>query len=729
MNRITPEALYALLPAHTRIRDAELGGPLEAFVALLAREGAVMEENIEQLLDNAFIETCTPWAVPYVAGTIGYRALHPIEGKIAGTRAEAANTIPYRRRKGTPAVLEQLATDVTGWPAKVVEYFLLVATCQHLNHIRLSPQEIADQISARPDHHATPDLRDPARLERLGSAFDPVARSIDVRSIERSAGRKSLGGRHHLPNIGVHLYRLLPLSVSRVVLRPAEEGDERRFLFDPLGAPRQLFQFPVPQDAITTLARPEHMPMPISRRALDADPGLWYGQDRGIRIWRGETPVPLSDIVACDLSDDGAGWNHAPHPPGAEPLIRIDPELGRISFPEDQTEPVTGTWHRGFPGRIGGGEYDRSREVLLRPGDAPESVSGDATDLEQALSGVSATGGIVEIDSNAVFELPDDFAIEAGQGAEVILRASDGRRPILRGSQLTLRGGQGARIELNGLVLDGGPLVIEPDGDEASLTEVRLRHLTLIPGQGYTAAGAPVASGAPSVDVSTVGMDLQLAACVAGPLLLSDTTTAEISDSLIDAAAADAIDSLSGIAIAGADGSPAGSLSMVGVTVIGRIAVRVMPLVSNSILRAAAPEGEFPVQVLQRQEGCVRFSFVPQGSIVPRRYRCQPSLAIDAAIEAEEESTGGSLSAIRRAEISDRIAAWLVPSFTAVTSVRPAYGQLRRAAPIEIREGAEDGGEMGVWHHLHAPQRETNLRIRLAEYLRFGLEAGQFFET
>ena len=36
---------------------------------------------------------------------------------------------------------------------------------------------------------------------------------------------------------------------------------------------------------------------------------------------------------------------------------------------------------------------------------------------------------------------------------------------------------------------------------------------------------------------------------------------------------------------------------------------------------------------------------------------------------------------------------------------------------------------MGVTHELYQPQRETNLRLRLDEYLRFGLEAGFFYAT
>ena len=51
-------------------------------------------------------------------------------------RAQVANTLAYRRRKGTAAVLEQLARDVTGWNASVVEFFQLLATTQYMNHLR-----------------------------------------------------------------------------------------------------------------------------------------------------------------------------------------------------------------------------------------------------------------------------------------------------------------------------------------------------------------------------------------------------------------------------------------------------------------------------------------------------------------------------------------------------------------------------------------------------------------
>ena len=58
-----------------------------------------------------------------------------------------------------------------------------------------------------------------------------------------------------------------------------------------------------------------------------------------------------------------------------------------------------------------------------------------------------------------------------------------------------------------------------------------------------------------------------------------------------------------------------------------------------------------------------------------------------------------------------------------------AAGSGTAATPPAIRQGADDDGEMGVLHVLAQPQREANLRIRLAEYLRFGLQAGLFYAT
>src|ERR1700755_2912799 len=114
------ERLYNLLPAIYRLRDAAEGGPLQQLLAVIADQVAVIEEDLDQLYDNQFIETCAEWVVPYIGDLIGTRGLITWKNSPVTQRAQVANTLAYRRRKGTVAVLEQLARDVTGWDANVV---------------------------------------------------------------------------------------------------------------------------------------------------------------------------------------------------------------------------------------------------------------------------------------------------------------------------------------------------------------------------------------------------------------------------------------------------------------------------------------------------------------------------------------------------------------------------------------------------------------------------------
>jgi hypothetical protein len=302
-------------------------------------------------------------------------------------------------------------------------------------------------------------------------------------------------------------------------------------------------------------------------------------------------------------------------------------------------------------------------------------------------------------------------------------------RPLLRlAGDFDIAGGADSRLAIDGLVIAGGAVRILPSGAD-SPGAVTLRHTTLVPGRALDLAGGPASPGAPSLIVEATGVEVALERCITGPVRVEDTTNLTIRDGIVDAAALEAVDSPEGLAISGLSEEPAGSVTVVASTIVGRILVRGLPLVSNAILFARAPGGEPPVRSLRRQEGCLRFSFVPHGSVTPRRHRCQPQLAIEKAVAAREAELGMPLTPAQKHQVAGRIVRWLAPSFSALRYGAPAYAQLRHAAPVEIRTGASDESEMGVWHQLFQPQRERNLAIRLEEYLRFGLEAGVFFET
>ncbi len=136
MRERSKDRLYTLLPGHHRARDAEERRPLQALMRLLAEELEIVEADVDALYDNCFIETCEPWAIPYIGDLVGARPLRPFGEDGGGLRAHVANTLAYRQSKGAAAALEQMARDVTGWPAVAVEFFQSLVWSQNLNHVR-----------------------------------------------------------------------------------------------------------------------------------------------------------------------------------------------------------------------------------------------------------------------------------------------------------------------------------------------------------------------------------------------------------------------------------------------------------------------------------------------------------------------------------------------------------------------------------------------------------------
>src|SRR5262245_10280389 len=67
------DRLYELLPVIHRIRDVAQGEPLRALLRVIAEQVNLIEDDIERLYDNWFIETCEDWVTPYIGDLIGYR--------------------------------------------------------------------------------------------------------------------------------------------------------------------------------------------------------------------------------------------------------------------------------------------------------------------------------------------------------------------------------------------------------------------------------------------------------------------------------------------------------------------------------------------------------------------------------------------------------------------------------------------------------------------------------
>ena len=744
-----PESLYKLLPAVYRVRDAEHGEPLKALLSVIADQVGVLEEDLDQLYDDQFVETCAGWAIPYLGDAIGYRALHGKIPRIRTPRAEVADTIALRRHKGTAAMLEVLAREVTGWDARVVEFFQLLATTQYMNHLRPG--------------NTRPELREWEPLERLGTAFEAVPHSADVRRI--ASGR----GRFNIPNVGIFLWRLGAYSHTRA---RGFAVDDRRFLFSPLGNSAPLFTRPIPLGAIDEFTRRAdrlNVAMPISRRIADRYLADYYGTEKSFFVWANGVALDMSQVRICnlgDLKDAGGqptgGWAHVPGPGGK---VAIDPVLGRIAFPAP-ADAVEVLYHHGFSNDLGGGEYDRQEAVArwYQPQETPVNwqmgVTQDpdtlatapdpsvlATSLQDALvawnifvaQNTSGFGLICVMDSRTY---PGGLAIEVPEGFTLAIAAADwpvnevlgqrqmgvlspsGRFPLISGA-LQVTGTAPAASENTGtLILDGLVLSGAITVKDGHLGRLLLSHCTLVPWTDVGLDRLPLPTSAARLLNLDGQCRLEADHCILGGTRCPRETRVSLSHCILDATRD------THVAFAAPDGvGEGGSLTVVNSTVVGKVRTRAMELASNSIFlaRLASPDPDWkaPVRAERRQQGCVRFSRVPEGSRLPRRYRCQPDLAAEARAEALGLLSVDDLPAAERAMLALRLA----PMFGSLRFGDPHYAQLSRRCAVQIREGAEDQAEMGAFHDLYQPQRERNLRARLDEYLRFGLEAGIFYET
>lgn len=175
--------LYDLLPSYIRFRDAYEGKPLLAVMEALELPYRAVERDLVSLYDGWFIETCDLWRVPYIGALLGVRGLGETGGVLPSQRNLVANTLAYRRAKGTAAALERAATDVTGWPCHLIPYRETTAGAPPL--VGGDGREPGD---------GTVDLRREAQIDDLDTPWNTASHSADVKPVA-SGGTASLGPR------------------------------------------------------------------------------------------------------------------------------------------------------------------------------------------------------------------------------------------------------------------------------------------------------------------------------------------------------------------------------------------------------------------------------------------------------------------------------------------------------------------------------------------------------
>lgn len=685
----TAEDLFALLPRHLRTRDS---GLLRALLEAIAQEASVLDEDVRGLYEDWFVETADDWALPYLADLLGIDDLPPGRGR----RAVIANTLDYRRGKGTVAVAEQVARDVVGSPAKAVEHLPLLAATAHVNHIRL------DRPATAPVRHV--DERSSARV--ANGALDPLRHTGEVRRAPSGRGRYGIG------SVWVYSFGASVHPVADVDATPGADA----WWAHPLGVSTPLFAVPAVEDGIEHLAEEADLPLPLRPRRLLAmlravRDGLAGHRSLPITvvlvIAGTEEPLTAERLHVCaleDLPEDPTGWHAFVDPVAGHVRLYLD---GAPVSPADPAAPDAVLLSHCLGGRpdVGAGTYDRTHTHELALAEDPyvprlpgiraqhHVVLNDGGSLAQALvdaatgwaGGAGRTptaGGTTVVSVADSGRWPTPLSVEVPAETRLVLVAAgwqarhladgsmappvpgvystDGQRPVLR-EDLSVTGRDGASLLLDGIVVIGD-LVVTADG----MTALTLSQCT-VTGTVRVLAGGEGGSGA-----GATGLTVRLLRSMVGRVDLADTAPAlEIVDSVVSPEVGAAEVSGPTVTAAGAH------LDADGSTIRGDVFART--LAGTDVLFDGA------VAVLHRQVGCLRHSYAGPGSQTPRRF----------------------------APVEDR------PSYGSVAPGDPDFLVLTSPA---VETASESGNEVGVDAHLRRPELLEAARRLVAAHLPVGVD-------
>ena len=709
------DKLWNLLPAIYRAEDSEnsdTAGPLRELVNRLGLQVAILRRSNDRLWEDQSIETCDDWAIAYIGDLLATNLVASLDAR--GQRRDVAKTIYYRRRKGTVAILEEIANDITGWDARVVEFFRRLSRTRHnLDPAIGLPSETADPAGNLTLQQAqglvgtltkTPmgglaDLRQVYGATKAHSAFDEFFYTADLRR-----GKGQIGW-HNIPRLGVFLCRLISFSVGVPIdfpltktvsnqgigVTPVQYKDcPEHYTFDPTGREIPLFAHASRPFGDRWISPAEwQLPTAISKPLLAQELQNLYAKQSAVAIdfkSLGIFDLQGNLISVEQITTDPRNWAIRK----ADFAFLIEPEKGKVIKGKKASSvenDLLMTYHYGFASPIGAGAFDR--RILRQPSTpkpAPQQdVIGGGNTLVIALTTLAPTGTLTIFDSLTYTEVNNLVNIQ-----KVTLRAENNTRSLVRlpapnpnVKEWIFKGDAGSELILEGLFISGGDLVLQGD-----FKQVTLRCCTLDSGE----FGAKAVDGRDLIPcriwVEGKIHQLTIDRCIMGAIRTRKDAdgfdgaiaTLTVTDSILQSLNTEQVITLT-----------SGKVDLTRCTVLGSASIHQLEA-SECILDGV-------ITVENYQQGCVRFSAWTTGSVLPRPY------------ESVEIAPMAALFNSRRFG-------------------QPSYGQLQLGADAAIvsgqtgatiTAGSQNGSEMGAFAREKYPVRERSLRIKYEEYMPLGL--------
>ncbi|MEV0113022.1 hypothetical protein AB0H77_07170 [Streptomyces sp. NPDC050844] len=673
------DQIARLLPS--ALRDAaEPGGPrlLDALLAAVDRQRMLLTDDIRRAYDDLFIDSCADWAVPYIGALLG---LGP-----DAERLEVAHAVALRRRKGTPAALEDFAFAVTGLIARVGEGWQTTLWAQRLGH-------------PPPPRTASLDLRDRASLRRLGTPFERSRRGV------RPAGPWT-------PRAVTAV--VWPWSVRQLVDTEAAPFDQStlkgRFALHPLGIAAPLYLRPREARVASEGADPVNRtgdeadaPTRATYRVLEAlaGPGdITYGESLTLSADHPLATQPGAEppLIALSTKEGPVSWERLRFgsvpatgvvtAPPAETQVLVDAQRGFVQLGSGLNGPVRATWYRAVPGRVGA-----------------LAALADAAPAARVVVEVSTAGG-----PGIATNLTDAFQLAEARSAglapeESVAGAPDVEIRLLAGDRLAAPPAQSFTPRLPHWRIVAPPLVtpvvvgdlgIDLAGAHISLEGFFLKG-SLTAGEhlaGLHLEGLTMDPGAGGLRTHRDAWELALSAtrCVLGPVRAElSARPVELTECVVDGRLRRF--RACGPADQGVPTDAVGPVNRFGpvlhadsVTFAGP--VRVDAVDARDCVFADG------VDAVQRQEGCIRTSYL-----------------------------GPELSTPARHPATYRSRTAPAPAFVSDAFESSGYYCLELEPEHPLLSAAGDGGEVGAYHRTRRASRIRRLRRRIGEFTPLGLTA------
>ncbi len=733
------EKIWAMIPDVYRYQDgiAARPGVLRSLVEVLAIQAANIRRSQDKLWKDQFIETCDDWAVSYIVSLVATRLISARNTWCR--RVDVAKTIYYRRRKGTPRVLEELISDISEWDGKLVESFQRLARARH--GLDPQPLALAGRITGtQPGGWA--DLREQQGSELADGPFDEYFHTPDMR---KQQGKDGLYG---IPKLAFYLFRLVAYHAIEVT--PFSKGDKLGFTFDPSGRDIPLFKKrnrPADWDQWHSALEWE-LAGPIRCRLLgDAVYLISEGVILALTAFPGLTDPEISDLTQVSnisfrdeaqlmatlltlltgatltsspiypailrnsliedcgkrqLLPDGLALDEGgPTADTGSIAILLATIAGKFLTAENCTAANLGNWSVSSSDKTVAIDPERGR-FLFRSAENPKDVSATyyygfsgpigmrhlyARQNLEANPAVPKSGGgaigAADIPSNGLLQVNDSKTYspiaDSPDTASLRIQAADLQRPyFVLNKNWVIDAGTNP---VGQLLING--IWIGPKGGTAhnivlkgNFSSVIFRNCTLDPGD----AADTNASGKKLLPVKLIVEgtvdQLCIESCITGPIAVSGS--GEIEQLII----CDSIVQSIKTSVNAIDCKLTGAVIKRS-TIFGKIDVDRLQA-SDVIITEKAT-------VADTQDGCFRFSAAPQKSRLPRPY--------ESFLFSKDTPY------------------W----FNSRQFGQPGFAQLSDEAPPQLQTGGENGEEMGVFNSLINPIKLEDLQTKIEEYMPFGL--------